>query len=418
MRRIFSDVGYMGLSQLIIAIGQLALQMYVVRNTTLHEYGEFIGSQVIVTVIESIFVARGGELALRYVGPCWTKGDYLSARLFSKAIIRIDKYLNWILCILLACLAFIASSSLNLNPSYLLLLSLTIPAQIGYGLYKSLFIVSSRLRQQSLFEINFAAIQITTGIIGVLTLGIYGLIISTVITAFAKTLIARKITEKWWPGESTEDSHLHKDVDIKNWWRDSIHSVVRNSFFSGSNQIDIILLNAFRGSETVALYKIAKTLSSIPIRLAAPIWSALRPRMLHSWNRGDRKKIVKLILIPASLMLCFLPVMLVLSWLYGREFIIHVYGSEYALAITPFFFLLVGAWIFNVSTGWYRFWILIVKERLSSTNISGLQFFMLLALGISYGSHSIQSMAQVIAVSMTLISLICWYELFRKLRRL
>ncbi|MBK8163348.1 MAG: hypothetical protein IPK65_09425 [Gammaproteobacteria bacterium] len=420
MRKIVSDVGYMGFSQLLVALSQIALQVYVVRTTTVYEYGEYIGSLVIVTLVEAIFVARGGELALRYVGTHWNKSDFITARQYATAIIRIDKYVNWLLYILLVTLAFATYEVLNLNLYYVIFLSLVIPAQVGYGVYKSLFIISSRLRGQSVFEIIFAVVQISTGAIGVYLFSIPGLIASVIGTAMVKTVLARVMTESWWPDnvKGLDSLSTNNNINITTWWSDSIHSIMRNSFFSGSNQIDIILLNIFRGAETVALYKVAKSLSAIPIKIAAPVWAALRPRIMKSWNNGDRARLVKIILTPSLSMLAVLPVMLLPASLYGDKFIAIIYGPDYASAIDSILVLLVGVWIFNVTTGWFRFWILIIKDRLASTNISAIQFFMLLVLGLLYGKETIVSMSEVVSVTMIVVSVMCWFELFRKLKTL
>ena len=143
MKQLLTDTGYIGVSNFIASLAQIGLQVYVVRSTSLFEFGGFAAALSVSSLLEAIFLSRSGELALQSVGKYWIEGNYVAARQCALKIKRLDLVINWSIYIFIVILALAFSNITGLNPLYLLGLSLMIPAQIGYGVYKSLFISSS-----------------------------------------------------------------------------------------------------------------------------------------------------------------------------------------------------------------------------------------------------------------------------------
>jgi O-antigen/teichoic acid export membrane protein len=178
------------------------------------------------------------------------------------------------------------------------------------------------------------------------------------------------------------------------------------SYLAG--QIDLVVLNAVAGAEAIAVYKIAKSLSTIPVRATAPLWSALRPRLLAAWHAGRPRRVLELVGLPAlgmlgAMLLAAAPVVMLAPWLIGR-----VYGAEYATAAVPFLHLVWGTLLFQSLTGWFGFWVIIAEQRTAGTLVYAL-YLALLAIGAAvYGRHGSAQMALAVAVASGLSSVVCW----------
>lgn len=421
MRRLLSDTAFTGGSHFLISTLQVCLQIFVVRTTVPASFGEYTAALAIETIIESLFIARSGELALQCVGKHWVNGNFPLAHANAVRMIRIDWILNWSFYAIFSVLIYILSNILHVNPYYLVGLALMIPAQIGYGTYKSIFISAHKLKEQAIFESLFMISQLLLGVLGVYFYAIPGLIGALVLSASAKTIVAREITKRWWPKDVSDNlafSEIQNTIRLESWWSFGFHSVVRNAFASGASQVDILILNAVQGAESVAIYKVAKTLSSLPVKAAGPLWSALRPRIMRAWHYGDRVQMKRLVVLPSTLMFSVLLLSSPFVWFFADDLIILLYGKHYVQATIPFIILLTGSWIFSAMTAWFVFWVIIGEARMSGTIVYGILFAMILCTGIMWGGRSAQDMSLVVAASMLAASMICWLIFFRALKNL
>src|SRR5690606_20963219 len=105
------------------------------------------GALAVASLGEAIFVARSGELALQTVGKNWVLARYAQARRDATRLLRLDLVLNGVLYAATVALALAVARFTELNAAYISALALMIPAQAGYGVYKSLFISTSKLKQ-------------------------------------------------------------------------------------------------------------------------------------------------------------------------------------------------------------------------------------------------------------------------------
>jgi len=423
MKKLLSDTSYVGISQFISSISILILQIYSVRKISLDQYGEYVAVQSFTTLLEAIFITRSGELALQFIGKYWISHDFFSARASAERIIRSDWILNWSIYLMMILAGFIFSNILKLNFSYILLLGMAIPAQIGYGVYKSIFISASKLKQQSIFEIITNLFYLINGIFGVYWLGVYGLILSLVSTAFFKTITASIITSRWLPPQSVLKelpSYKNAKIGIENeiWWKFNIHAILRNTFLNIVNQADILILNIYQNKSVVAIYKIAKTLSAIPVKAAAPIWYALRPRIMYSWHNKQISKLLKIILYPNIVMFICLIFCIIPIFVYSGSLIQLFYGHEYLSAKFPLAILIIGTWIFSAMTGWFNFFIIIGEEKLSGTLAYAFLAFTILLGGFIWGKLSMQYMSWVVSITMIMTSLLSWIILIKRIKNL
>jgi O-antigen/teichoic acid export membrane protein len=421
VKKLLSDTTFTGLSQLIASLTQIVLQIFVVRFTSKQSFGEFITANTIENLIEVIFVTRSGDLALQYVGKYWIMGDHLAAKICANRIIKLDWIVNFSIYAFIIVGSIFLSNFTDFNPIYLVGLSLQIPAQIGYGVYKSIFISSCKIREQAIFEITYSFGNLLLCFITISFLGIPGLIIAFVISAFFKNYFARIITCQWWlPVNYSKETWVDKEnwVNAESWWNFSTHSMLRNTFISASNQVDILMINAFQGAESTATYKVAKSLSSLPVRIIAPIWSVLRPRLMYAYHSRDSNKILKLITVPAAIMLGFLVIAIIPIYFFADALIVNIYGRGYISSTLPFLILLIGTWIYTSVTAWFNFWIVISDQMRLGTDVSGFFLTSILILGIFLGRHSPVYMAIAVASSMIITSAMCWLFFLNKLQKL
>lgn len=415
MRRLFSDISYTGTSHVFSSLMLLGVQIFIVRATSPQAFGEYISATATVSLAQILLLARGGEVALQHIGKHWSLGDYAAAHSVARQLKKLDWTLNWAFYALLALLTPLLFRALKLNALYVLGLALAIPAQIGFGVYKSMFIATHRLKHQALFEITYSLVYGVLCVLGVYLYGIPGLICAVVLASLFKTLLARHITEKWWP----EDARSASDdaVKIGFWTGVGIQPTIRNAFINGANQIDILILNAAIGAQHAAIYKVAKSMATLPARIAGPMWSALRPRMLKAWHARDKARLKRLIIIPSLIMISALAVAFVPLWHLADDFMVMLYGEEYASAALPFLILIVGAWFFSGCVSpWFNFLVIIDDRKLTGTLIYGFWFSAVLVGGYLLGGRSATHMAAVVSGVMLTVSLICWVTYLKQLK--
>lgn len=411
MKRIFSDTIYTSTSYLTYAVSQIVIQILVVKFVSLEEFGEFTTASAIENLVETIFITRSSELSLQFVGKHWIAGNYFSAKICVNRIKNLDWIINLVVYALIVLISISVSHIFNFNINYLLILGLQIPAQIGYGIYKSIFISASKIREQAIFEISFSVFLFLSCLLGVSYYGIYGFMVAWVVSAFAKTLAADWITRQWWPKNLAENTDPKKGegdvIDPKAWMSFSTHSILRNIFSSGASQIDILLLSV-RGPEVVAIYKIAKSLASLPARVVGPIWSSLRPRIMYLYNNNKYKELRKLVILPSLFMLCFLTIFAFPASLISTPLIARVYGESYTASALPFLVLFVGNCCMSILAGWFGFWIVISSSSYLGGYVYGFLAFFILIFGFLLGNKSANSMALVVSSAMIFTSLLCW----------
>ena len=178
---------------------QLGLQILVVRLTTPVGFGAYVAAGAYARVMEMVVTSRSGELALQQVGKPVVQGSGDLAWAAARRLERQD-----LLLFILVYLGFVPVAAglarvAGLELPLLLGLGLALPVQAGYGVSKSLFIATGRLRAQAGFETIFWGVHVVVGVAGVLLAGIPGLVAGGVVGALAKTLVARRMTWPWLP---------------------------------------------------------------------------------------------------------------------------------------------------------------------------------------------------------------------------
>lgn len=412
MKRFFSDATFTASSQLFSALSTLGIQVYVARSVSLGEYGQYAATQAYVLLIEAIFVARGGEVALQYLGKYW-RVNYPYALWYRRHLVRLDVRMNIAIYAVTVLLGYFLGSILNFKWEWVVLLALTIPAQIGYGASKSVFIVDGKLKQMAYLEIGYSILLVVMTLAATALLGIVGLLFAMVLASLFKTVVTHQITRRYWPINVHSDSPAPLPNENADLFRSAnVHSVVRNAIMNGAAQGDVLLMNALRGPEAAALYKVAKMIAAMPVRVIAPAWVALRPRIMDCVRSKNINRLHRLLLLPAGVLAV---VGGLIAWplaQYGDTLMVLGFGNAYAAAATPALWLMLGTWIFGAISGWLNFACVISSHKAAGTIIYSIWFVGVLLGGFLWG-QSATSMAIVAALSMTTAAFAGWYYFMR-----
>lgn len=408
MIRFFSDAVFITASQFVSAIGTFIVQVYVVRTVQVSDYGQYAAIQALVSLVEAVFVARGGEVALQFIGQYW-QVDMARALGYRSRLDYLEARLNFLIYFFVVMAGYSLSAVLNFRWGWLALLALTIPSQIGYGVSKGVFIVAGRLKSLAVLEMICTAVFVVLAITCTAWLGIQGLLIALVVNSVVKTALARWFSKDFWSAGLVAVASGYDDELNKSLFRSAnIHSIVRNTFMNGASHGDVLLVSALRGPEAAGLYKAAKTIAAIPVRAVAPAWIALRPRIMASWRKHDVHRIRLLLILPGALLTAFGVIGIFPLVKCGEVLVTLAFGDSYRAATAVALWLLLGTWILGAVTGWLNFACAITTRKMAGSLIYLLWFVCMLAGGVVWGKNSATAMAIVATGSMSLTAFAGW----------
>ncbi len=413
LKHFLSDATLSAASQGVGALITLGLQIATVRLTTPAVYGTYATAAAVVAIVETVFVARGGEVALSTIGRYWGK-DMRRARWLHEHLVQNDFRLNIGVFVTFAAISILLAPLLEVPYGYLVGLSLSIPAQIGYGASKSVFVVRGEFRVQGLFEVGSSVLAGALSVLGLLGFGVYGLIGGSVLGSFLKAQLSARMSAGWWPKRiapsplGAESAELTHAIRVQN-----IQSVLRNGLSSGVAQADVLLLSTACGAEAVAIYRIAKTLAAVPTRLAAPIWSAVRPRLLDRIRHDDLTGIRRLLVLPAACLIAAATIAAPLLEVLGELLIKLAYGRSYGTAVAPFRLLLLSTWILGAVTGWLGFVVVVSDAKRFGILSYGIQLLLLVLAGGWFGRESPERMGMVVLGTSLTVAILAWAVFLR-----
>jgi O-antigen/teichoic acid export membrane protein len=413
MWRYISDAGIILISHFISAIGTFGIQIFLTQTLTLNEYGQYSILQATVSLIEGIFLARSGEVAMFVLGRAWAteSGDFSILR---RSLVGNDLRINLFIYLMVVIIGWLFGSVINLRFDLLVVLALTVPAQVGYGVSKSVFVLGGHLKKQAQFEVAMLLFYSLLAVMLSVYFGINGLIVAIVIERITKTVVARKMTDGLWPElkkvkiKSNYDSELLTQVRSGN-----VHAVIRNALMNAASQGDILLISILRGQEAAGLYKVGKSIAAIPIKAINPLWYALRPRIV-SFIRAKMFRELRSTLNRASLAVFLLGILIAWPIFYRGEWLVgYLFGMRYVSAFEISLWLMIGTWVSGASLGWLSFACVMSRQKVLGSVINLIWFLGTLIGGFMFGSQSNVHMAIVTSASMVLSSLVGWWVFMR-----
>ena len=384
---------------------QFLTQVTLARLLGPNDYGKFAATVALIAIIEVPLIVRTSEITLRNLIKLKDNlGIYIS---FEKNLLITDiKLLIGAYLFLLINSSWL-SSLLEINIYQFIIMILVIPGQIGYGIYKSRFVIFDKIPQLVRIEFVYSLLYMTSLVISYQVLGMFGLAGGLVLMMFIKTFLAYNLTKRYIPKFSGVSQLPYKQNPA-----DSFFSIVRSTVANGINQIDLILLSFFQNSQDVALYRVAKSLASLPTKITFPIWRYLQPKLIFAIDNNDHKTTKKLIFSGTIISSSVVVLSFLITYFIGDIVIDTLYGAEYKKSLLPLLYLLFGIGLFNCVTGWFKIWSSVSKAQLSSVLIYLTIFIAFVSFGTLFGRNSINEMAFAVSTVLACGSFFIYFKIF------
>jgi O-antigen/teichoic acid export membrane protein len=338
-------------------------QVMIVNMVSVSDYGVYATLIAIISLIEAPLVSRSSELVMKRVGEKWNNNHKDDALAIITYIIHTEKklFISVFLAIVMGSLLW--SYFWELNVTYLIILAVSIPLQIGYAVYKGFLIIINEVYLQSLTEVSFSILTLTLSFIGLFLFGIVGLFGSIVISAYLKTQISKYIYKKQLLTFNVEVAEDHNyEIEKLEYSRRSINSMFKIFTQNGITQIDIMLLGVFQKPEIVAVYKVGKSLAGLPTKVSIPIWRYFYPGLVKAVNTHDLNSRRETIAKGSAIVLFLFSIVYLCSYFVGEYVIDVLYGRDYVEAYTIFMILLLGYGFFYAVNGWFKVWVALIDK--------------------------------------------------------
>jgi O-antigen/teichoic acid export membrane protein len=403
-RRDISNVSFFGYATLGLAF---LLQVIIARMLGLEHYGIYATNLAVVALAEVPIVVRSGEIAMRAMaGGGEIPGRYAA---IVRVMVRRDAKLFLAAYVVIVLLSWQLAGRFGLDAGLMSLLALSIPAQVGFGAYKGMFFALDRMQSLGAVELGYAAILIALSVVGFWLGDIEGLAVATAVGAAVKTWLAY-----WRIRDNLVGADRAAPASIANYTRDGLTSILRNGLSNGFSQLDIILLGQTQAPAMIALYKVGKSLTSLPIKAAFPMWRLLQPKIMSAAYAQDRARERRVVMAGSIGFVVVMLAMLPVAVLFGEDLIALAYGEQFRGAFEYFLILLVGVWCLNGIAGWFAFWCVVTRSQLYGIYVHAFTFVALLVTGGFWGAESPEHMAYVVSSVMVGAALLAYYGLLRQ----
>jgi O-antigen/teichoic acid export membrane protein len=411
MRRIALDVTSSGASHVIGAACQLLTQVVAVRSLELEDYGTYVASIAIVALFEITILSRGYDVALHAFSEAWHLGDSSVLRRCYSTLVRQDARWTFVGYLLVLCVVWPVERFLNVSALMFAVAALAIPCQQGYGATKAFLILKSKVRESALFEIVFVLGAAAISIAAVLLFGAWGLVGAYVLAAALKSIAARVWVSSMLPQAEPAPSDAPPGVELaitQPSLGQSARAIMRNLMNALAEQVDVVILNSFAGPAAVAIYRVAKSLGSLPSRVLAPVWVALRPGLVHMWRRDELHPLrMRILKVGGAMLVALMLVLPLVSWL-ASDIVSMIYGAKAVGIAAPLVLLFAANWVLQGATSWYRHLAPIAEHRTRAVFASVLQLGLTVLLGLWMGRESALDMATAFTIAAVASAIFCW----------
>jgi O-antigen/teichoic acid export membrane protein len=397
--RLAGDAAIVGASHLASALCIVGVQVVLARTLPAEKFGALLVAQALALLVEGLVVARAGEVATFVLGRAWPKSPAQAA--LAERRLRALEW-RWGLGALagFALAAPFLELVFDASALFYVAFGAAIALQSGFGTSKAVFIVTDHVRAQAWFELGYSASAFVATSAAVATWGVNGFLGAAVVLAICKAEAARRITRAWVPAAPTHEGPLEFNAL-------SMPSLLRNAFTQVANQGDVLILGLLAPKESVALYKVSRTLATVPGRAAGPLWSVLRPRFVRHLGTGQAGALRREVVRPATGLAIAGVVAAPLALMVAAPALDWIYGPAYAAAASVMLILLVGNWLLAGVTGWLG-----TISIMSADKRVSLGIYSLLAIAICGGSTlaagDLVMTATAVATAMAGAAVLAW----------
>jgi O-antigen/teichoic acid export membrane protein len=410
LKRLSVDAMFTAASQIVATVAAIGLQILLARSVDLALFGQIAAAQALVVLVEGALTSRGAEAALQVMGTHWKDGPSTLKALGRHLLIQ-DALITGTGFVLFAIIGALVAHLFGADPWMVVALACAIPLQINFGVRKNLFLLNNRLREQARWEVVFWSSQIVLGVIMIPWLGAWGFVVTVVLGAAMKNAYAHWMTRPYWApigaalvGELPAGTP--RTVRIS-----GLHSVLRNMLSNAATNVDLLLLSLTGHPEIVGLYRVARTLANVPVKIAAPLWLVLRPRLLAAYQVDDHGRFCRIVLAAAVVFAAGSAVVAGIAWMIGGPVLAQVYGPSYTASLPPLLILIIGSSVFGAVTGWLSFTMIISSRKSLGTALFALQLILIGAGGLLIAGGTATGMALAVAGCNVIVSAVAWWAL-------
>jgi O-antigen/teichoic acid export membrane protein len=410
LKRLSVDAGFTASSQIVATLAAIGLQILLARSVDLAVFGQIAAAQALVVLVEGALTSRGAETALQVMGAHWKDGPSTLKALARHLLIQ-DALVTGSGFVLFAIFGGALAHLFGANTWIVVALACAIPLQINFGVRKNLFLLNNRLREQARWEVIFWSSQIVLGVILIPWLGAWGFVATVVLGAAMKNVYAHWMTRQYWaPIAAAAIGQLpagtSRTVRIS-----GLHSVLRNMLSNAATNVDVLLLSLTGHPEVVGLYRVARTLANVPVKIAAPLWLVLRPRLLTAYQADAHGRFCRIVFAAAAVFAAGSAAVTGIAWLIGGTVLARIYGPEYTASLSPMLILIVGSSVFGAVTGWLSFTMIISSRKSLGSALFALQLVLIVVGGLLIAGGTASGMALAVAGCNVIVSAVAWWGL-------
>jgi PST family polysaccharide transporter len=362
---IYRHLSLTSISSVLFSLSQIIIQLIVIRNSSISEYGVFAFTYSIFSVFDLLVSGYSSDISLQIIGrnsvssKIHEQTDTLSL-LFTRDIKAHSIGFGIALFI-----GFFLSFTDNFSFLYYSILLFGTIFNIGYSSIKSILIAYNLIELQTKYELICIFMSLFLGICFTLIGGATGYVISLSVYIFLKLIVGYYII-------STKGLKINNIIKGL-FSRKSLQviepkmvffSILRNGLVNLTNQLDMLLLGVLPfSSSVIAQYKVAKTLSGLPAKIVYPVWAAIRGRMVEAYYNKNFIRLKSLILKPTLVFLFVFLFVFVFCYFTADQMVILLYGKEYLFSAQIFIILLCGSLILQLISNWFNFWVIIANKN-------------------------------------------------------
>lgn len=402
------DLSSSTLSTLIVSILQFATQVFVVRLILKEEYGIYVFTYAIFSIIELLPLSFMSEFAQQRASKPIVDQDRLEANDVLSFLYKLDLKLCLIFGLLVLAIGLFIPVNGTLNTSFFVVFAFSLFFQFGSSLAKAILIALNEVVVQSMQFIYAAIFSFLITIPLIYFLGLKGLLLSIPICTLIKT-ISGYIAVNRYTNYNIGWNLLTGITNFKFTEEDkrfTFLAVIRNSFLQLTNKLDILLIGGLAGPAILAVYKIAKSITSIISKGIVPIWSGLRGRMVEALHKSQFQRLRDIVFKTSYIMIGLFLLGMPLMYYFADFVIVSLYGEEYIDAVGPFLILAIGSVLFFITSAWFDFWIIIASKQSIGILVLIVQSFCLTLGLLLFKNHGLNYFAGVVSVSLILSSIL------------
>lgn len=407
-----SDSSIIFVSNLIIAILNFTITIFLTRILGQIEFGNYVVISSFILLLQVLFGFRTGEAVFNFIKKETGKDDKTS---IIKQLILIDLLMNCILYVVIIVFGYFYALNQSIEYNYILLFGLIVIVNIGLSVFENLYIINNEIVK--MHKIKLVAVVII--FVFTLTFGylwqLKGVIVGMLIGMLLKNIllfyfIRNEIIDK--KSFFTKNNILNKNE----YFLFFKHSYLSTTFKAGSQGLDIFLLSLVFGNEKIALYEVGKKFSQIPGLFIGSIWTAKSKFIVEFAQIGDERNLYAMIkrvyktYIPLGLLFCsfFL--------LAGGYLIRIIFGEIYLESFPVAFVFFVFFWFGNLFGGYGRLYLIAINKPHVLTFLNGLMLFNVLFIGY-FTRYNLVHMALTICLTIMFNSLYLNYFLIKRIEK-